>query len=86
MYENIIKELDKLKDLVELALEITLKEDKVYKPTVGMASAARRALKWHEEGHPGYWSEPSLLSLVPGSRRLADGHWTAGRTASCQRV
>lgn len=24
-----------------------------YKPTEGMASAARRALKWHEEGHPG---------------------------------
>lgn len=53
MYENIIKELDKLKDLVELALEITLKEAKVYKPTEGMASAARRALKWHEEGKPG---------------------------------
>lgn len=24
-----------------------------YKPTEGMASAARRALKWHEEGHAG---------------------------------
>jgi hypothetical protein len=25
----------------------------MYKPTEGMASAARRALKWHEEGNPG---------------------------------
>ena len=24
-----------------------------YKPTEGMATAARRALEWHEEGHPG---------------------------------
>ena len=25
----------------------------MYKPTEGMASAAKRALKWHEEGKPG---------------------------------
>ena len=25
----------------------------MYKPTEGMASAAKRALKWHEEGNPG---------------------------------
>ena len=24
-----------------------------YTPTEGMASAAKRALKWHEDGHPG---------------------------------
>ena len=53
MYENILKELRKLEDLIELALEVTLKEDKVYKPTEGMATAAKRALKWHEEGKPG---------------------------------
>lgn len=48
--------LTSLQDAVEAAQETIsylVKEDRVYKPTEGMASAARRALKWREEGKPG---------------------------------
>jgi hypothetical protein len=48
--------LTSLQDAVEAAQETIsylVKEDRVYKPTEGMASAARRALKWREEGNPG---------------------------------
>ena len=50
---NILNELENLQDIVDLMLDDTVKEAKTYKPTEGMASAARRALKWREEGHPG---------------------------------
>ena len=55
-YEDIIKELERLQNLVELLLdntETSNKEAKMYKPTEGMATAAIRALKWREEGHQG---------------------------------
>jgi len=50
---NIQKELEDLQSLVDFAEDNLLKSDKTYTPTDGMAAAARRALKWHEEGHPG---------------------------------
>jgi hypothetical protein len=50
---NILNELENLQDIVGLMLDATVKEAKTYKPTEGMASAARRALKWREEGYPG---------------------------------
>jgi len=54
-YENIVKELEELDQLLESILEKldSTKEAKMYTPTDGMASAATRALKWHEEGRPG---------------------------------
>ena len=51
--KNIQKELEDLQDLVDLVKDGLLKSDKTYTPTDGMATAARRALKWHEDGHPG---------------------------------
>lgn len=50
---NMLKELEDLQDLLDYAEEVLIKGDKTYTPTDGMATAARRALKWHEEGHPG---------------------------------
>jgi len=55
-YEALIKELEHLDGLIETILDeidSSTKEAKMYTPTSGMASAATRALKWHEEGHPG---------------------------------
>ena len=51
--EKLLIGLEDLEDSIQLIKEDILKEDKVYKPTEGMASEARRALKWHEEGIPG---------------------------------
>ena len=48
-----LQDLQDLQDLVDFAEEGLLKSDKTYTPTDGMAAAARRALKWREEGHPG---------------------------------
>lgn len=50
---DILKELGDLQDLLDFAEDNLIKGDKTYTPTDGMASAAKRALKWHEEGHPG---------------------------------
>ena len=50
---DLFKELQDLQSLVDFAEDNLLKSDKTYTPTDGMATAARRALKWHEEGHPG---------------------------------
>lgn len=53
---DVANQLDELSKLVELILDSidnTTKGDKTYTPTDGMAAAATRALKWHEEGHPG---------------------------------
>ena len=52
-YNTILNELEELSEVIAIASETIVKEDKVYKPTEGMASAARRALKWREEGYPG---------------------------------
>jgi hypothetical protein len=53
-YDDILKELERLDGLIDALLEgDSVKEAKMYTPTSGMASAATRALKWHEEGHPG---------------------------------
>ena len=54
--EHLLKTLQDLDAAIELAKEelSTLdKEAKTYKPTEGMASAAKRALKWHEDCKPG---------------------------------
>ena len=48
-----LEELEYLYDLIELAREELIKTEKTYTPTEGMATAAKRALKWHEEGNPG---------------------------------
>ena len=50
---NLLTSLQDAVEAAQEALSYSLKEAKVYKPTDGMASAARRALKWHEEGKPG---------------------------------
>jgi len=50
---DILKELDELQDLVDFAQNGLVKETRTYTPTEGMASAARRALKWREEGRAG---------------------------------
>ena len=50
---DLFKELQDLQSLVDFAEGGLLKSDKTYTPTDGMASAARRALKWREEGYPG---------------------------------
>jgi len=50
---NILKELQDLQTLVNFAEDGLVKEARTYTPTDGMATAARRALKWHEEGQPG---------------------------------
>lgn len=52
-YADLLKDLLELTEAVELLQESQEKAAKVYKPTEGMAVAARRALKWREEGHPG---------------------------------
>ncbi len=52
-YKAILDELLELAEVVELLQDTSNKSDKVYKPTEGMASAAKRALKWKEEGKPG---------------------------------
>lgn len=52
-YNTLLKQLEELSETIALVSETIVKEDKVYKPTEGMAAAARRALKWHEEGKPG---------------------------------
>jgi len=48
-----LKELQDLQSIINLAQDTLVKEDRVYKPTEGMAAAARRALAWREEGYPG---------------------------------
>lgn len=50
---DLFKELQDLQDLVDFAEGSLIKETRTYTPTEGMASAARRALKWREEGYPG---------------------------------
>jgi hypothetical protein len=50
---NILKELQDLQTLVNFAEDGLVKEARTYTPTDGMATAARRALKWHDEGRPG---------------------------------
>ena len=50
---DILKELEDLQSIIHLAQDGLIKETRTYTPTEGMASAARRALKWREEGHPG---------------------------------
>ncbi len=52
-YVNILEDLLELTEVVELLQDTSNKSDKVYKPTEGMATAAKRALKWHEDGKPG---------------------------------
>lgn len=54
-YQNIADDLAELDQIVESILEKLdfTKEAKKYIPTDGMAAAAIRALKWHEDGHPG---------------------------------
>lgn len=55
-YNEILSDLEKLDQLIEFTLESldsSTKSGKTYTPTDGMAAAATRALKWHEEGHPG---------------------------------
>jgi len=50
---QLLKHLEDLQDILDFAKDGLIKSDKTYKPTEGMASAAKRALKWHEEGKPG---------------------------------
>jgi len=50
---DILKEIEDLQHIVSVAQQGLTKEDVTYTPTEGMASAARRALKWREEGYPG---------------------------------
>ena len=52
-YELILDDLLELAEAVEMLQNTENKAAKVYKPTEGMASAAKRALKWKEEGRPG---------------------------------
>ena len=50
---DIVKELEDLQHIISVAQESLTKENRTYTPTEGMASAARRALKWREDGYPG---------------------------------
>lgn len=51
--EELLIGLEDLEDQIHLIKEGILKADAVYKPTEGMASQAKQALKWHEDGKPG---------------------------------
>jgi hypothetical protein len=52
-YDLILSDLLELAEAVELLQDTESKASETYKPTEGMASAAKRALKWKEEGRPG---------------------------------
>jgi hypothetical protein len=52
-YELILSDLLELAEAVELLQDTESKAAETYKPTEGMALAAKRALKWKEEGRPG---------------------------------
>lgn len=45
--------LEDLEDQIQSIKDSLSKADAQYKPTEGMASEAKRALKWHDEGQPG---------------------------------
>jgi hypothetical protein len=53
LYKAVLKKLEDLEIQICLVKESLEKAENVYKPTEGMATAAKRALKWHEEGKPG---------------------------------
>lgn len=53
LYKEVLKKLEDLEIQICLVKESLEKAETTYKPTEGMATAAKRALKWHEEGKPG---------------------------------
>jgi hypothetical protein len=53
LYQEVLKKLEHLEVQIQLVKETLEKASATYKPTEGMATAAKRALKWHEEGKPG---------------------------------
>ena len=51
--EILLEGLEDLEDQIQIFKDYVSKADATYKPTEGMASQAKQALKWHDEGKAG---------------------------------